>query len=159
MALGVSFMETGYQSSKWIPVEDYAADAGLQPSELVSLILDGGLPGERRGNRWYVARPLVVLEPAGSADGTALLILAACRIGSYVTAGRGELCIPLWFEDPGRPAALEAINAAMQKVPGLPVEICLNGEHFLIDSSLWVDLGAALVEFDILMSPSIRELS
>ena len=148
-------MEIGYQRAKWVSVEEYAVDAGIQPSELVSMILDGGLSGERRGNRWYVARPLVVLEPTGSADGTALLKLAACRIGSYVTAGRGELGIPLRFEDPGRPAALEAINAAMQKVPELPVEICLNGGHFLIDSSLWVDLGAALVEFDILMSPSI----
>ena len=152
-------METGNQSSKWIPVEDYAADAGLQPSEVVSMVRDGGLPGERRGNRWYVAQPLVALEPSGSGPDTALLKIAACRIGSYVTAGRGELGIPLRFEDPGRPAALDAINAAMQKVPELPVGICLNGEYFLIDSSLWVDLGAALVEFEILMSPSIGGLS
>lgn len=149
-------MEPGSHSTKWIPVEDYAADADLKPSELVSMILDGELPGERQGNRWYVAAPLVVLVPGGSSDGAALLKISACCMGSYVTAGRGELGIPLRFDDPGRPAALDAINEAMTKVPDLPVAIHLNGEHFLIDSSLWVDLGAALVEFKVLVDPTIE---
>ncbi len=51
-------------SSRWIPVEEYASDAGCPPSELVSLILDGALPGRRFDLRWYVAGPLVTLERA-----------------------------------------------------------------------------------------------
>lgn len=149
-------MATGNQSSQWISVEDYAANAELEPSEMVSIILDGNLPGERQGSRWYVAAPLVVLVPGESSDGTALLKIAACQMGSYVTAGRGELGIPLRFDDPGRPAALAAINEAMTKVPTLPVEIHLNGEYFHIDSSLWADLGAALVEFKVLVDPTVE---
>jgi hypothetical protein len=149
-------METPDHSSKWIPVEDYAAEAGLHPSELVSMILDGALEGERQGIRWFVAQPLVVLQSV--ADG-GLLTISACCLGSYVTAGRGELSIPLRFDDPGRPAALVAIDAAMEVRPELPVEIHLNGERYLIDSSLWVDLGAALVKFEALVDPSVGELS
>lgn len=151
-------MATADHSSKWIPVEDYAVDAELHPSGLVSMILDGVLAGERQGNRWYVARPLVMLEPPNSANDTAWLKISACRIGSYVTAGRGEFGIPLRCQDPGQSAALAAINAALRYPPDLPVEIYLNGEHFLIDSSLWVDLGAALVEFQVLTDPSITGL-
>ena len=149
-------METPNPSSKWIPVEDYAADAGLHPSELVSMILDGVLAGERQGSRWFVARPLVVLQSV--ADGE-LLTISACRFGSYVTAGRCEISIPLRFDNPGRPAALVAIDAAMEARPELPVEINLNSERYLIDSSLSVDLGAALVEFEALVDPSVGELS
>jgi hypothetical protein len=144
-------------ASKSIPVEEYVAHSELHPSELVSMILDGVLPGELQGNRWFVARPLVVLEMPESARAAALMKVSAYRIGSYVTAGRGELGIPLRFDDPGRPAALDALNEAMTKVPDLPVEIHLNGEHFHIDSSLWVDLGAALVEFQTLTDPTIEE--
>jgi len=152
---GVLFMEPDSQSSKWIPVEDYAADAEFEPRELIRMIQNGELPGEKQGNRWYVSAPLVVLVSGGSSDGTALLKIAACRMGSYVTAGRGELGIPLRFDDPGRPAALDVLNEVMTKVPDLPVEIHLNGEYFHVDSSLWLDLGAALVEFQILMGPTI----
>ena len=156
----IPFMENGSQPSKWISVEEYAADAELHPSELVSMILDGRLPGERQGDRWYVAAPLVLLEPTQSDDGTALLTLSACCIGSYVTAGRGSLQIPLrFFGDPGRAAALATLNAAIEEVPNLPVAITLNGEHFHVDSSLWVDLGAALVEFESLMSSLSWRLS
>lgn len=149
-------MTTDNHSSRWIPVEDYAAETDLEPSVLVSMIIDGDLPGERQGNRWYVARPMVVLEPPAGTQDFAMLKISAFRVGSYVTAGRGEFDIPLRFDDPGRPATLAAINEAMTKVPDLPVEIRLNGEYFHIDSSLWVDLGAALVEFETLMDPTIE---
>jgi hypothetical protein len=144
---------------KSIPVENYAADVGMLASELVSLILDGKWPAERREDRWYIAAPLVQLVHPDDSDDTGLLKIAACRLGCYVTAGRGELGIPLRFADPGRPAALVALNAALSKEtsPELPVEIHLNGEHLLIDSSLWVDLGAALVEYETLMDPSIED--
>jgi hypothetical protein len=150
-------MATGNQS-KWIPVEEYAVDAEMTPGELIRRILAGELPGERHGNCWFVAAPLVVLVPGGATDGSDLLRIAACCIGPYVTAGRGELGISLRFSDPGWPAALASINSAMRRTPVLPVEIWLNGEHFLVDSSLWVDLGAALVEYQILMDPSIEGL-
>jgi hypothetical protein len=150
-------MSSDRESSKWIPVEEYALESEMLPSELVSMIVDGELPGERRGNRWFVAAPLVVLIPGGAADGADLLRISACCLGSYVTAGRGELGIPLRFSDPGWPAALAAVNAGMGAPPAeLPVEIWLNGEHFLVDSSLWVDFGAALVEFETLVDPTIE---
>ena len=154
-------MATDDTPLKWIPVEEYASDAEMTPSELVSMILDGQLPGERRGNRWYVAAPLVRLVHRDDLAGnTALLIIAACRLGRYVTAGRGELGVPLRFADPGRPAALAALNAAMVRdtPPDMPVEIFLNGEHLLIDSSLWVDLGASLLEYQTLMDSAIEGL-
>ncbi len=146
------------QGSKWISAEEYAVDGKMTASEVISLIIDGKLRGERHGNRWFVGAPLVVLVQAGRPGGADLLKVSACCIGPYVTAGRGELGIPLRFSDPGWPAALAAINTAMQTPPRLPVEIWLNGEHFLVDSSLWVDFGAALVEYQILMDPSIEGL-
>jgi hypothetical protein len=148
-------MNIGLDASTWMSVEDHSLDAGVSPSELVSMILDGHLPGERRGNRWYVAAPLATLVPGGAEDGSHLLKIAAYRIGSYVTAGRRELRIALRWGDPGPAAALAQVTAAMESTPVLPVEVCLNGETLLIDSSLWLDLGAALVEFETLM---IREL-
>lgn len=153
-------MTTNDGRAKWIPVEEYAATAEMPSSELVSLILDGQLPGERHGNRWYVAAPLVELvHPEGSSS-TALLKIAACRLGCYVTAGRGELGIPLRCGDPGRPAALAALNTAIETNmhPELPIEIYLNGEHFMIDSSLWVDISSALIEYQTLMDPSVEGL-
>jgi hypothetical protein len=150
-------MATGKQSSQWIAVEEYALDTKIPHSELVRMIVDGELPGKRQGNRWFVASPLVMLIAGGAADGAELLKISACCIGAYVTAGRGELGIPLRFSDPGRPAALAAISTAMRTLPAeLPVEIWLNGEHFLVDSSLWLDFGAALVEYEALMNPTIE---
>ena len=146
------------QSSRWISVEDYALDAEILPSELVSRIVDGELPGRRHGNRWFVATPLVVLKQGGAAEGTDFLKISACCIGRYVTAGRGELSIPLRQSDPGRSAALAAINAAIRMIPELPLELWLNGEHFLVDSSLWADFGAALVEYETLIDRRIERL-
>jgi hypothetical protein len=141
--------------SKWIPAQDYAAVAGMKPGELIKMIVDGGLPGEYRDGDWFVARPLVVLEHPSEAEAQAWLKISACRLGSYVTAGRGEMGIPLRFDDPGRPAALVALEEAMKKRPVLPIEIYLNGEYFLVDSSLWRDLSAALFEYEVLVDPSI----
>lgn len=142
--------------AKWIPVEQYASDTEMTVSELIALISDGKLRGERQGNRWFVAAPLVALVQGSTPDGTDQLKISACCMGPYVTAGRGELAIPLRFNDPGWPAALAAIKTAMQAPPQLPVEIWLNGEYFLVDSSLWVDLSAALVEYQTLVDPSIE---
>jgi hypothetical protein len=147
-------------SLKWIPVEDYAADMDMPASALVRMILDGQLPGEREDNRWYVTAPLIHLMHPDESSATEILKIAACRLGSYVTAGRGELGIPLRFTDPGRPAALAALQAAiaLDTPPDLPVEIHFNGECFRIDCSLWGDLSAALVEYQTLMDPSIEGL-
>jgi len=110
-------MTAGNDSSQWISVEDYGGDAGIAPSELVSMILDGDLAGARHGDRWYVAGPLVVLEHPRILDDVGWLTISACCLGSYVTAGRGELGIPLRFEDPGRPAALIALEEALKRGP------------------------------------------
>jgi hypothetical protein len=151
-------MYTANRLSKWIPVEEYAVDAEMPARELIRMIVDDELRGERHGNRWRVVAPLVALVPTGAVDRTYLLKGSACRIGPYVTAGRGELGTTLRFCDPSRPAALAAINTAMQAPAELPIEIWLNGERFLVDLSLWVDLGAALVEYQTLMDPSIEAL-
>jgi hypothetical protein len=151
-------MATDDRRLKWISVEDYAHDAGMPPSELVSRILDGRLPGERQGNRWYVAAPNVVLVlPETAAYDTAVLKICACCLGSYVTAGRGQLVIALRADDPGRRIALTALNAAIARdtPPTLPLEVVFNEESFLFDSSLWLDLAAALVEYQALMDPSL----
>ena len=154
-------MSNGYTGSTWIPVESYAEELGMPASQIVSLILDKDLPGERQGNRWYVAAPLVQLVLPNESSDAAFLKIAACHLGGYLTAGRGELQIPLRFDDHGRSAALAALNAAMatRTPPVMPVEVHLNGEFFSVDSSLWVDLGAALVEYQALMNPSIEGLT
>jgi hypothetical protein len=46
----------------------------------------------------------------------------------------------------------------MTRVPELPLTLELAGERLLIDSSLWCDLAAALVEFDVLQNGCIEEL-
>jgi hypothetical protein len=38
----------------------------------------------------------------------------------------------------------------------LPLEIHLNGQRFLVDSSLWVDVSVALVEYQMAVDPSIE---
>lgn len=122
------------------------------------MIRTGALPGRKIAGRWFVAPPLVRLEYPNTEDPTTgLLRISACKLGSWVTAGRGELGIPLSVDDPGRAAALQHLNAAIRKrAPGLPVAVHLSGEGYLFDSSLWVDLGAALVEFDVLMGADPR---
>jgi len=141
-------MGTDVNQSKWVSVEDYAFGTDLRTSEIVSFILDEKLEGRRFGDRWYVARPHVVLILPGADDGdVAVLRIAAFCIGPYVTAGHGRLEIPLRSDDPGRTGARQELDAAMRKVPDLPLEIRVNGERCLFDSSLWVDLGAALVEY------------
>ncbi len=134
-------------ATEWFTAEDYAADLGITPSEVISMILDGALTGERCGDRWYVIQPVVVVLELGR-DGEVLLRISACRIGSYVMAGREQLCIPLRSADLGRVAALVAIEDAMRSAPELPIAILLNGEEFLVDASLWLEMSAALAEFE-----------
>jgi hypothetical protein len=124
------------------------------------MILDGQLPGDRHGNRWYIKAPLVNLVHPDASTDTARLRISACRLGCYLTAGRGNLELPLAIDDPGRFAALAALKAAMNtdNPPEAPLDIHLNGMHFMVDSSLWLDLGAALVEYQTLTDPSIEEL-
>jgi hypothetical protein len=147
-------------ASKWIPVEKYAADVDFAPSEIVSLILDGVFEGRRVGNLWYVAKPLVSVEhPDQNNTASGLLKISACKIGRYVTAGRGELGIPLHFADGEADVVLKKIDRAMKKRPVMPLEVVLGGESFIVDSSLWVDLGAALLEFKILNDPESARAS
>ena len=143
---------------QWIPAEDYARQAAFAPSEIVSFILDGALEGQRVGNRWYVSHPLVCLELPDPNDlESAVLKCSVCKIGEYVTAGRGELVIPVRLNDPGVATARATLESAMQKRVELPVCLHLNGERFAFDSSLWFDLCAALVEFAALNDPFIEE--
>ena len=62
------------------------------------------------------------------------------------------------LEDAGPLRALATLNEAMTRVPELPLTLELAGERLLIDSSLWCDLAAALVEFDVLQNGCIEEL-
>jgi hypothetical protein len=137
----------------WIPVEDYVADTEIRASELVSLIIDGHLPGGRFGGRWFLEPPVVALVPPIDASGdTAKLIMSVCRMGSYLTAGSSGLPISLGLDDPGARGSLDALLEAMRHDPTLPVEIELTGRRFCVDSSLWLELSAALVELDILQN-------
>jgi hypothetical protein len=66
--------------------------------------------------------------------------------------------LALRLDDPGPLRALATLNEAMTRATGLPLTLELSGERLLIDSSLWCDLAAALVEFDVLQNGCIEEL-
>jgi hypothetical protein len=91
-------------------------------------------------------------------DQTAYLTIAACRLGPYLTAGRGQLVIGLQLDDAAPAHALARLNEAMTKVPELPLALELAGQRLLVDSSLWCDLAAALFEFGIQHNGGTDEL-
>ena len=143
----------------WIALDTHASRVGIAAEILLRWIMDGRLEGGRFSDGWYVAPPLVTLEPPTPAgDQTAHLTLSACRLGPYLTAGRGRHMLALRLEDAGPLRALATLNEAMTRVPELPLTLELAGERLLIDSSLWCDLAAALVEFDVLQNGCIEEL-
>lgn len=143
----------------WIPLETHAAEVGIAAEILLRYINDGRLEGGRFSNGWYVAPPLVTLEPPTIADDqTARLTLCVCRLGPYLTAGRGRHVIPLRLDDAGPLRALPVLDEAMTRVPELPLTLELAGKRLLVDSSLWCDLAAALVEFDLLQNGCIEEV-
>lgn len=143
----------------WISLNTQASRVGIAAEILVRWIKDGSLEGGQFSDGWYVAPPLVSLEPPTSAnDQTARLTLCVCRLGPYLTAGRGRHVIALGLNDAGPLRALAAVKDAMTRAPELPLTLELAGEPLLVDSSLWCDLAAALVEFDVLQNGCIEEL-
>jgi len=135
----------------WIPLETYASQVGIAAEILVRWIQEDRLEGGRFLQGWFIAPPLATLEtPTTADDPTARLTLRACRLGPYFTAGRAQHVIALRLDDPGPSPARAALEEAMTRVPGLPLTLELGGKRVLIDSSLWCDLAAALVEFDVL---------
>jgi hypothetical protein len=134
----------------WIPAEQYAAERGLEASEVVSRIIDGALPGRRDRQRWYVARPPVMLHFPDPANlDVAELRLLAFSMGRYLTEGRTELTIPLHRTDPDRDTALNILLDALQGPPPDPPRIKLAGHDWCVDSSLQLDLTGALIEFEV----------
>lgn len=134
----------------WISVERYAAELNVRPSELMSRVLDGTLEGLRQEDRWYVARPRVTLFYPDPDDNTvAELQFRALRLGGYLTAGRSEVVIPLRADDPDKDATLSKLMDAGIKPPAEPLQFRLAGQEWTTDSSLYQDLGAAILEFDV----------
>jgi hypothetical protein len=134
----------------WMTVEDFAASLERPPSELVSQVLDGALEGLRYKDRWYVARPKVTVHyPDPQDKSTAELRLLACRMGSYLTAGRGEVVIPLRYEDPDKDDALTRLTELAQEPPEEPAKVRLAGRTWILDSSLYADLSSAILAFDV----------
>jgi hypothetical protein len=143
----------------WIPLDIDAARVGIHAEILLRWIKDGRLEGARFSDGWYVAPPLVTLEPPTTADDqTARLTLCVCRLGPYLTAGRGRYVIALQLDDPAPSHALARLNEAMRRIPELPLTVKLAGQRLLVDSSFWCDLAAALVGFDVLQNDCIEEL-
>ena len=136
----------------WMSVERFSTERGVRPSETVSQVLDGGLQGMRYYDRWYVARPLVTLHYPNPDDNTvAELHLLACRLGRYLTAARGEVVIPLRYDDPDKDPTLNQLLDVQCQVdpPHTPITVRLAGQDWIIDSSLYADLGGAILAFDV----------
>jgi len=132
----------------WMPAADYAAAHGLTVWEVEHRLVEGMLGGGY-DDGWYVARPLVRLEFPDPADiDHAELKLLAMPLGRYLTAARREFVIPITREDPDKDAALEALLDALQGEPVAPVPFRLDGRDWCVDSSLTLELGQALIEFE-----------
>jgi len=140
----------------WTPVEAYAAESGVPAESLIRLLEEGALEGAYFAGAWYVAPPLVSLECQFTPGSTsAELIFSACRLGPYLTAGRARHVITLDLEDARPLCARAALDEAMTQAPTLPLPIELGGRPWLIDSSLWCDLAAALAAFEVLQTGAI----
>ena len=135
---------------QWMSVERFSAQHGVRPSETVSQVLDGGLEGLRYYDRWYVARALVTLHYPNPDDKTvAELRLLACRLGQYLTAARGEVVIPLRYDDPDKEPTLSKLLELHLDPPAEPATVRLAGQDWVVDSSLYQDLSSAILAFDI----------
>ena len=143
----------------WVPLDRYASQVSIAAEILLRWIKDGRLEGGQFLGGWYVAPSLVTLDPpTGAEDPTVRLTLCVCRLGPYLTAGRARLVIDLRLEDAEPLVALATLKKAMTRVPQLPLPLHLGAERLLVDSNLWCDLSAALVEFDVLQNGCIEEL-
>lgn len=132
----------------WRPVEALASEWGAPVSEIVSLILDGAVEGKRSGNRWYVLRPVVTLHYPNPADRRhAELRLRTCRLGNFLTAGRGELVIPIHRGDPGLAGAIAPAWKLARSKPQRAATVRLGAQEWIIDSTLVLDLGRCLLSF------------
>jgi hypothetical protein len=132
----------------WMPAADYAVAQGLTTWEVEHRLVEGMLDGGY-DDGWYVARPLVRLEFRDPSDiDRAELKLLAMPLGRYLTAARREFAIPLNRDDPDKDAALEAMLDALQGDPVAPVPFRLDGRDWCVDSSLTLELGQALIEFE-----------
>ncbi len=135
----------------WISAEVYSAEADISVQMVIDWIKNGQLAGGCFAQRWYVAPPLVFVQPPPNPSSlTARIVISACRLGPLLTAGRGRQVFAVELDDDRASAALAALNEAMRKRPVLPLAIDLGGTPALVDSSLWCDLGAALVEIEVL---------
>ena len=142
----------------WMMVEDFAVDVGLDYDEVLAAVRAGSLDGFFAGGRWFVEMPLVRLQTRPDlTESGAWLEIAACVLGNYVTAGRGQCLIRLGDDLDSIRAAIDRLNTALTSAPELPLTLTINGSEYLFDSSLWVDLGAALIEFVELVVPSDPE--
>lgn len=134
----------------WMTVEDFSASFDRLPSEAVSQVLDGLLDGLRYQDRWYVARPRVTVRYPNPEDkATAELCLLACRLGAYLTAGRGEVVIPLRYDDPDKDDTFTRLTDLALCPPEEPAKIKLAGQTWILDSSLYADLSSAILAFDV----------
>lgn len=145
--------------SDWIAAETYAAEAGIALEIVVRWIRSSQLEGGCFGQVWYVAPPLIAVEfPSDPKIQTVRITISACRLGPLLSAGRAKHVFAVDLNDERTSVALAALNEAMCKPPLLPLAIELGGEHLLIDSSLWCDLGAALVEIEVLRKGRVNSL-
>jgi len=140
----------------WMPAEELARRRGVPVDDIVGMAMAGQIESCRQGDRWYVERPLVWLHYPDPAHPTcAELKVFALALGRYLTAARRMVTIPLRSNDPDREESLETLCDALQGPLPEPVPFRLDGRDFLVDSSLQLDLAAALVDFDARYDASV----
>lgn len=134
----------------WRPAEELASEWAIPTSEVVSLILDGDVEGKRFEYRWYVPRPTVNLYYPDPDDRRhAELHFRCCRLGNYLTAGRGEMIVPIRHGDPGLEEALALAWEIDASKPPKAAGMRLGCKEWIVDSTLSLDLGRRLLEFDV----------
>ena len=134
----------------WRPVEELADEWDAPVSEIMSLILDGNLEGKRFDYRWYVVRPVVTLHYPDPADRSqAELRFRALRMGSYLTAARSELVIPIRHGDVGVKEALDLAWGIDESKPPMVATVRFGSQDWVVDASLSRDLARCLLSFDV----------
>ncbi|MGH8178980.1 MAG: hypothetical protein ACREV5_22190 [Steroidobacter sp.] len=73
---------------------------------------------------------------------TGVLVICACRLGGYLTNGRGKVRIPV----KEGPEFRKAIGDLLATPESEAAEIVLHHELWIIDSSLKKDVAKALIE-------------
>jgi hypothetical protein len=134
----------------WRPVEELAAEWDAPVSEIMSLILDGDLEGRRCDYRWYVVRPVVILQyPDPNDRSEAELRFRALRMGNYLTAGRSELVVPIRHGDVGVREALDLAWGIDESKPPMAATVRFGSQDWVVDASLSRDLARCLLSFDV----------